>query len=325
MEDTPMKEAPSNPSRRFFVKTVVAVSAAAALPMTSRHAFAQRASVTAAQMRAGGATAKIDTRPLRNGVSVLMGSGGNILVLPGADGKLAVDTGFATSQRQIASALSALSAEPLRHVINTHWHFDHTDGNQWMHGDGGTIIAHERTRLRMSSRIAIPAFDVVLLPSPAAALPTVLFAHSHPVTLNGELIQLRRYTPAHTDTDISVFFSKANVLHTGDTWFNGFYPFVDYDSGGSIQGLLTASTENLSLADRHTIVVPGHGNAGTRQDLVDFHEMLLAVCDKVAALKGSGASLDAAIAARPTMPFDKKWGGGFVSPDLFTGLVYRGV
>jgi glyoxylase-like metal-dependent hydrolase (beta-lactamase superfamily II) len=320
-----MREHRTTHSRRSFLKTTAAASVAAALPLRSRKAFAQRASITAAQMRAAGATAKIDTRPLRNGVSVLMGSGGNILVLPGADGKLAVDSGFATSQQHIAKALSALSAEPLRHVINTHWHFDHTDGNEWMHRAGGTIIAHERTRLRMNSGGPIPAFDVVVPPSPAGALPTIVFRDSHTVTVNREVIQLRRHTPAHTDTDISVFLSKANILHTGDTSFNGYYPFIDYDSGGSIRGLVAASAENLALADSQTIVVPGHGDVGSRKYLVDFHEMLLAVCDKVESLKQAGNSLEAVVAAKPTQSFDEKWGGGFISSELFISLVYRGV
>jgi glyoxylase-like metal-dependent hydrolase (beta-lactamase superfamily II) len=320
-----MREHRTTPSRRSFLETTAAASVAVALPIGSRHAFAQRASITAAQMRAGGATSRIDTRPLRNGVSALMGSGGNILVLPGADGKLAVDSGFATSQQHIVKALSALSAEPLRYVINTHWHFDHTDGNEWMHKAGGTIIAHERTRLRMGSGGPIPAFDVVVPPSPAGALPTIVFGDLHTVTVNGEVIQLRRHTPAHTDTDISVFFSKSNILHTGDTSFNGYYPFIDYDSGGSIRGLLAASTENLELADSQTIVVPGHGDVGGRQYLVDFHEMLLAVCYKVEILKKAGNSLEAVVAAKPTLSFDEKWGGGFISPELFISLVYRGV
>jgi len=256
---------------------------------------------------------------------MLMGAGGNILAFPGADGMLAVDSGFVTSRPQIAGALSALSADPLRHLINTHCHFDHTGGNEWMHRAGATIVAHENTRVRMSSRQEIPAFDAVVPPSPAGALPAIVFAHSRTVAVNGELIQLQRYTPAHTDTDISVFFSKANVLHTGDTWFNGFYPFIDYDGGGSVRGILAASSENLALADSRTIVVPGHGEAGNRQSLIDFHEMLLAVHEKVAALKRSGHPLDAVIAAKPTLPFDGEWGSGLISPDLFTSLVYRGV
>ena len=143
-------------------------------------------------------------------------------------------------------------------------------------------------------------------------------------TLNGEVIRLERYTPAHTETDISVFFERANVLHTGDTWFNGYYPFIDYDSGGSIRGLITASLENLSLTDTKTVVVPGHGRAGRRNNLMDFHEMLSVICDRVEDLKRSGDALNEVLAAKPTAKFDPIWGGGFITPDLFTELVYRG-
>lgn len=315
----------STMSRRAFVGGIAATAVITALPGYSQPPSAQKASITAAQMRAGGATAKIMTLPVRNDVKVLMGSGGNILVLPGPDGKLAIDSGFATSHTQIAEALAALSSEPLRQLINTHWHFDHTDGNEWMHEAGGTITAHEKTRERMSSRQSIPAFDVVLPPSPSGALPTIVFADTHRVTVNREVIQLRRHTPAHTDTDISVFLTNANVLHTGDTWFNGYYPFIDYNSGGSIGGLLAASTENLSLADEHTVVVPGHGELGSRKGLVDFHEMLLTIHDNVNTLKKSGHSLEHVIAAKPTARFDAKWAGGFITPSFFTELVYEGV
>ena len=313
-----------NSSRRDFLKTASAASAGVVLFGLETSASAQKAAVSVAQMRAAGATAKITVLPLRAGVYVLMGSGGNILVTSGSDGKLAVDSGFATSQPQIESALTTVSVEPLRHLINTHWHYDHTDGNEWMHKAGAEIIAQAKTRTRMSSRQVIPAFDAVLPPSPVGALPTELFDTSETVRLNGSDIRLQRYAPAHTDTDISVFFPEANVLHTGDTWFNGYYPFIDYDSGGSIRGLLTAAMENLSLADEQTILVPGHGEVGSRQDFVEFREMLLSVHDKVAKQKKSGMPLTAVIASRPTSEFDAKWGDGFITPELFVGLVYRG-
>ena len=319
-----MSYRPYTTSRRSFL-TRTAASAFAIAPWSyPATAFAQKASITAAQMRAAGATAKIASLSLRNGVNILTGSGGNILVIPGSDGQLAIDSGFATSVPQITAALGSISNEPLRHLINTHWHFDHTDGNAWMHAAGAKIVAHAKARLRMMSRQVIPAFDAVLPPSPPGALPVHVFAHSHTVGLNGEVVRLKRYTPAHTDTDISVFFEHANVLHTGDTWFNGYYPFIDYDSGGSIRGLITASSENLSLTDSETITVPGHGEVGRRRDLTEFHEMLTAIYDRVATLKRSGHPLNEVLASRPTASFDPKWGGGFIMPALFTELVYRG-
>jgi glyoxylase-like metal-dependent hydrolase (beta-lactamase superfamily II) len=312
-------------SRRAFVRGIAGTAVLSALPTQSVTRYTQKASITAAQMRAGGAAAKIVTIPVRNNVRALMGSGGNILVLPGPDGKISVDSGFATSRTQITEALAAISPEPLRHVIDTHWHFDHTDGNEWMHEVGATIIAQEKVRERMSSRQTIPAFDAVLSPSPAAALPTILFPQTHKVALNGEVIQLRRLTPAHTDTDISVFFTYANVLHTGDTFFNGYYPFIDYNSGGSIDGLLAASRENLSLADEKTVVVPGHGELGSRKDLLNFDEMIVTIHDRVKELKKSGRSLEEVVAAKPTAKFDAKWAGGFISPSFVTELFFVGV
>jgi glyoxylase-like metal-dependent hydrolase (beta-lactamase superfamily II) len=311
-------------SRRDFVRGIAGTAVMSVLPIQSPTRYTQKSSITAAQMRAGGATAKISVVQVRNNVRALMGSGGNILVLPGADGKISVDTGFATSRTQITEALAAISPEPLRHVIDTHWHFDQTDGNEWMHEAGATIIAQEKVRARMSCHQTIPAFDAVLSPSPAAALPTILFAQTHKLALNGEVIQLRRLTQAHTDTDVSVFFTNANVLHAGDTFFNGYYPFIDYDSGGSIAGLLAASKENLSAVDEKSIVVPGHGELGTRKDLVEFDEMIVAIHGRVKELKKSGRSLDEVIAAKPTAKFDAKWGGGFISPSFVTELVFVG-
>jgi len=312
-------------SRRLFLGGSLATVAGAMFPPLGAKAFAQKASVTAAEFRASGKNAKILTRALRGNVSVLMGSGGNIIVLPGTDGMVTVDSGLATSQAQIRTALDAFSVDPVRHLLNTHWHFDHTDGNEWMHLGGATIVAHENTRKRMLSRQSIPAFSFVTGPSPAAALPTVVFSESQKMQLNGQSILMKRYSPAHTDSDVSVFFESANVLHTGDTWFHGYYPFIDYDSGGSIDGMITASSENLERTDAQTIVLPGHGDVGRRTDLAAFHEMLVDIRGRVSSLKEKGLSHSAAIAAKPTEKYDAMLGGGLVSPALFTQLVYQGV
>jgi len=299
--------------------------ASSVLPSMDTKLFAQKASLTGAEFRASGKTAKILARRLRSNISTLTGSGGNIIVLPGADGTLTVDSGLATSRTQIRAALDAISPGPVRYLLNTHWHFDHTDGNEWMHLAGATIVAHENTRKRMSAVQAIPAFSIVFEPSPAAALPAVVFTQWRELKLNGETILMKRYTPAHTDSDVSVFFENTNVIHTGDTWFSGYYPFIDYDSGGSIDGLVAASSENLERTDAQTLVVPGHGEIGSRTNLVAFHEMLVDVRGRISALKSKGLPLPATIAAKPTEKYDKSLAGGFVSPDLFTRLVYRGV
>ncbi len=278
-----------------------------------------------AQMRAGGATAKITVVPARRGVSVLMGSGGNIAVLPGKDGKVVVDSGYSTSKGQIAEALAGLGAEPLKTLIDTHWHFDHTDGNEWMHGAGATIIAHENTKKRLSTTQTIAAFHASFPPSPAGAIPTLVFAETEGLETNGETIELAHYAPAHTDSDISVHFVNANVLHVGDTWFNGIYPFIDYSTGGSIDGMIAATKANLSRVGAMTVIIPGHGPVGDRMVLADYLIMLMSVREKVAALKRQGKPVEAAIAEKPTASFDAKWGGGFVNGETFTRLVYQGV
>ena len=250
--------------------------------------YPYKAALSAAQMWSSAAVSQIRRYPLRNRLSLLTGAGGNIVIFPGTDGTLAVDSGLVSAEGHLKAALQDLEVEPLRHLINTHWHFDHTGGNAWMNREGATVIAHENGRMRMTSPQTIPAFDVIVQPSPHAALPTIVFPERQTILVDDEVIELRRHTPAHTDTDISVFFSRANVLHTGDTWFTGTYPFIDYDSGGSIRGLIVAATENISQVDNETLVVAGHGEIGGREDLIEFREMLLSICDKVATLKETG-------------------------------------
>lgn len=313
-------------TRRRFLTQSATVSAAAWL--APRSIFAQQDAQEpemVIQGRANAAKAKITTQKLRGNVSVLMGSGGNIAVLPGPEGKLLVDAGISTSKPQITEALSAISADPIQHLINTHWHYDHTDGNLWMHGAGATIIAHERTRRRLSSPQTIVLFNATFPAQPPDALPTVIFTDTHTLTTNGDTLLLSRYDPAHTDTDISVLFTDADVLHTGDTWFNGVYPFIDYSTGGHIDGMIRATQKNLSVGTGSTIIIPGHGPVGNKDQLSESLDMLTAIRDKVAALKKQGKTADEAVAAKPTAQLDAKWGKGFVQPDMFVKLVYQGV
>jgi glyoxylase-like metal-dependent hydrolase (beta-lactamase superfamily II) len=250
-----------------------------------------------------------------------MGVGGNIAVLPGKDGKLLIDSGYATARPQLTEALAAISPDPITHLINTHWHFDHTDGNEWVHSAGATIIAHENCRTRLSTPQEIAAFKAKFPPSPAGAIPTLVFAKDDALKFNGATLTLRHYDPAHTDTDISIYFTEANVFHVGDTWFNGFYPFIDYSTGGSINGTIQATERNLATASADTIIIPGHGPIGNKTQLTEFRDMLVGARDNVAKLKKEGKSLDETIAAKPTAAYDEKWG----KPAAFIGYVYQGV
>lgn len=271
------------------------------------------------------AKAKINVRALRRNISVLEGSGGNIAVLTGRDGKLLVDAGFTVSRKALSQALASIDSGPVKHLINTHWHIDHTDGNAWLHEAGAVITAHENTRRHMSVSTRVEGWKYTFPAAAAAALPTAVFAKSHDMQVNDSRILLKYYSPAHTDGDISVHFTEADVVHTGDTWWNGVYPFIDYSTGGNINGSIRAAEANVGAVGSKTIIIPGHGPVGNKDELTQFRDMLTAIRDKVAALKKQGMSLEQAIAAKPTAAYDAKYGQFLMTPAVFTGLVYAGV
>jgi glyoxylase-like metal-dependent hydrolase (beta-lactamase superfamily II) len=275
--------------------------------------------------RREGATATITIQPLRANISVLLGSGGNIAVLPGADGQLLIDAGFATSRNKIAEALAKVSSDPIKQLINTHFHFDHTDGNAWLHSAGAAIVAHENTRKHLQVDTRVEGWDFTFPASPEGAIPATVFGEEKTLQVNGQSIALKYYGPCHTDSDISVHFTGADVIHVGDSWWNGFYPFIDYSNGGSIDGMIRATEANLAKITKNIVVIPGHGPVGDKSALTIYRDILVTTRDKVAALKKQGRSLDEIVAARPTAAYDEKWGGGFMNPANFTGLVYQGV
>ena len=270
-------------------------------------------------------TANITVQALRRNVSVLIGSGGNIAVLPGHDGKLVIDSGFLGTRAKIVAALSSLSPDPIKHLVNTHWHNDHTDGNEWMHSAGATITAHENTRKHLSTSTRVEDWNFTFPPWPKGAIPTDVFNADKTLHLNGATILLKHYSPAHTDGDISAYFVEANVLHTGDTWWNGHYPFIDYSTGGSLNGMIKAAEANLAMVTDKTIVIPGHGPVGAKAEMIEYRDMLAAIRDRVSALKAEGKSLNEIVAAKPTAAYDAKWGGFFINGEFFTKLVYKGV
>jgi glyoxylase-like metal-dependent hydrolase (beta-lactamase superfamily II) len=271
------------------------------------------------------ATTAISVHPLRRNIALLEGSGGNIAVLTGEDGKLLVDAGFSVSQPRISAALDSISQDPIRHLINSHWHTDHTDGNQWLRSAGATITAHENTRKHLSVMTRVAGWDWDFPARPDGALPTSTFDTGHEMHLNHTNIILEGYDWAHTDSDISVHFVEADILLVADTWWNGVYPFIDYSTGGSIDGQIRAAQRNVDAVTADTIVVPGHGPIGSKADLIEFRDMLVAIREKVAGLKRQGMTVFEVIAAKPTAAFDAKWGQFLITPSAFTGLVFQGV
>ncbi|MEM7052078.1 MAG: MBL fold metallo-hydrolase [Acidobacteriota bacterium] len=282
---------------------------------------------------AGGATTAVSaqgfdqvairTVPVSDGIAMLEGAGGNIGVSYGVDGVLVIDDQFAPLAEKIKAALGELSAAPVRFVLNTHWHHDHTGGNEILGGEGAVIVAHENARRRLTTTQFVKGFDRDYPPYSRAGLPVVTFTRDITFHLNDDEIHVFHVADAHTDGDAVVHFRQANVLHAGDLFFNGFYPFLDVWNGGTIDGLIAAVERLLELSDGATRIIPGHGPLAKRPDLVKYRDMLRTVRHRVAARRAAGESLEQIIAARPTADLDPTWGQGPLSVDLFLSLVYE--
>lgn len=314
-------------SRRGFCLCCIGAATFAATGdwMSPRDAYAEARGLVSL-IKDSAAQSKITTHKLRNDITILEGSGGNVAVLGGKDGLVMVDAGISVSRPQMTKVLTALSPEPVTHLINTHWHFDHADGNPWIGAGGAKIIAHENTRKYLSQVQRVEDWDYNFLPLAQSGVPGLVFSKEHSLKLNGQSLALKHYGPAHTDGDISVMFAEADALHVGDTYWNGIYPFIDYSTGGSIDGMIAASDANLAVSTDKTIIVPGHGTpVSNRAELQEFRDMLVAIRENVAALKRQGRSRDEAVAAKPTAAFDAKWGNFVIDPGFFTRLVYEGV
>ena len=271
------------------------------------------------------ATAKIEVQPLRRNITVLLGAGGNIAVLTGPDGKLLVDAEIVTARAKVSEALANINEDPIKQLINTHWHFDHTGGNDWVHQAGASILAQENTRKHLLKDTWVEGWHYNFLAPPAGAVPSTVFGEDHTVHANNSTLVLKHYLPAHTDSDISVHFTEADVFHTGDTFWNRNYPFIDYSTGGSIDGTIRAAETNIAAVTDKMIVIPGHGAVGTKADLILFRDVMVGLRDKVAALKKQGRTLAETVAAKPGARTDEEWGKGFINPGRFIPLVYQGV
>jgi glyoxylase-like metal-dependent hydrolase (beta-lactamase superfamily II) len=265
---------------------------------------------------------EIKTEKLAADVWVLYGAGGNIGLCSGPDGALLIDDQYAPLSSKILAAVKTVNDVPLRWVVNTHWHGDHTGGNEAMVTAGATLIAHDRVRQRLMEGQDNKLFNRKVEPAPAKALPMITFNDSTTLHVNGEDAVAFHVAPAHTDGDVVVWFPKANVVHMGDTFFSSFYPIIDLDSGGSIDGLISTSERVLAKIDGATRVIPGHGQVSDKAGLQKYHDMLVGVRAAVAKLVKQKKSLDEVVAAKPTAPWDEVWGKGFMKPDFFTKIVY---
>lgn len=307
--------------RRFLAAGGLSVAAACINPSV---VFAQEDVLVPTAFKIA-ATTKLKVQTLRRNLSVLLGLGGNIAVLTGPEGKLLVDAEIVTSRPNVSEALASINSDPVKQLINTHWHFDHTGGNEWLHEAGASILSQENTRKHLSVETRVEGWHHTFPAAAPGAIPSTVFKEEHSLHANDSTLILKHYLPAHTDSDIFVHFTEADVFHTGDTFWNRNYPFIDYSTGGSIDGTIRATEANLARVTDKMIVIPGHGAVGGKADLVLFRDVLVEIREKVVSLKRQGRSLAEIIAAKPGARTDEEWGKGFMTPAAFIALVYQGV
>jgi cyclase len=273
-----------------------------------------------AKMRADLAANPIERQKLSESLTMLSGPGGNVVVLHGSDGKIVVDGFVQPAWGSLKNALDGMGNAKIEALVDTHWHLDHADNNANFRKAGAAIVAHENTRKRLSE--AHDLLGMRFPPQPPDALPTRTFTSKHAMSANGEQVALGHIPPAHTDTDVWIHFANGNVLHLGDVFFNGTYPFIDAGTGGSINGMIAGVEMMLKMVDASTRIVPGHGPLGDRAALTGFRDMMATVRDSVQKLKQAGRTVDE-VAANVTKDFDPVWGKGFMPPNLFVSIVYN--
>jgi cyclase len=264
----------------------------------------------------------LKTTSLGKGLFMFTGDGGNVTAIVDDGSTLLIDSGLDSRAAELSEAISRATLRPVTQLVNTHWHFDHTGGNVFFGSAGVTIIAQENVKKRLSSVQDVPFIGLRDGHYPPQALPTVTYSSSMTLNQGSQRLTLVNYGTAHTDGDTITYISPANVVVVGDIFSNHFYPIIDLASGGSMDGMIDSVDRVLAQTDEQTKIVPGHGSVATRADLQDYRDMLVQVRQRIKVLIAAGKTIDEAVAAAPTKDFDAKWGGGYVSPDVFTKLVF---
>lgn len=254
----------------------------------------------------------------------MTGAGGNIGLSVGDDAVFMVDDQFAPLAPKIKAAIAKLTPKPGTFLLNTHWHFDHTGGNESFGASGAIIVGHENVRKRMSTEQFIEFLGVKVKAEPRTALPVITFAQDTTFHLNGEEILVLHVPNAHTDGDSIVHFRKADVIHMGDIFFNKLYPFIDSSSGGSVDGVIAAADRAMGLAGDGTQFIPGHGPVANKADLKAYRDMLATVSKRIREQVKAGKSLAEVIDSKPTAEFDEQWGRGFLNAQRFTEMLFKG-
>ncbi len=260
--------------------------------------------------------------PVRGGVYfMVMSPAGNVGVSVGEDGAFIIDDQFAPMARRIGEAVAKLTAKPIRYVLNTHWHGDHSGGNESFGRQGYVIVAHDNVRTRMSTEQFNRFFNSKTSASPPEALPVITFSESMTFHFNGDVIRVVHVPRAHTDGDAVFYFEKADVLHAGDVFVRYGYPFIDLSSNGSLAGMIAGLDRILAIIGPKTIVIPGHGQLADRARVAEFRAMLATARGRVTELMKAGRSAAEVVAAKPLADLDSQWGQGFIKADQFVKTI----
>ena len=264
---------------------------------------------------------EITTHKLSDTTYMLVGAGGNIGLSVGADAVFVIDDQFAPMAPKIKAAIARLTSKPVQFVLNTHFHFDHTGGNEAFGKDGALIVAHDNVRRRMNSDQLISFLNAPQPSAPKVALPVITVASDIRLHINGDEVYAFHVPKAHTDGDLIVHFVKSDIVHMGDVYFNGFYPFIDVSGGGTAEGVVAAVDRVLALSSDTTKIIPGHGPLATKASLSAYRTMLATVTQRIKEMRRSGKSDDEIRAAKPAAEFDAAWGGGFISAERFVTMM----
>ncbi len=263
------------------------------------------------------------TFQLSDTVYMLMGRGGNVGISTGEDGLYIIDDQVRPVTKELLQAIRKISDKPIRFVINTHYHADHTGGNETIGGAGAVIIAHDNIHKRMTTEQVSIFMNSTTPPYAKAALPVVTFNDRMSLHLNGETATAYYVANGHTDGDSIIHFPASNVIHMGDMFFNGMYPYVDLDAGGSIEGMVKAADLALSMANESTRIIPGHGQLAMREDLKNYRDFLIKASTNVQALIDQDMNLQQIIAAKPTEEWDEALGKIWIKPAQFVTFIYN--
>ncbi len=268
---------------------------------------------------------EIQTRQLGPTSYMLVGAGGNIGVSVGEDAVFVIDDQYAPMAPKIKAAIAAITKKPVQFVLNTHFHFDHTGGNEAFGQAGALIVAHANVRKRMTGDQLISFIGATQPASPRAALPVITVAGEVTFHINGDEVHAFHVPKAHTDGDLIVHFRQSDIVHMGDVYFNGFYPFIDTSSGGSADGVVAAVDRVLALATDKTQIIPGHGPLSTKADLQAYRDMIATVAQRIREQRRAGRTDEQIRVAGLAADYDAKYGGGFIKPERFVQMMLDAV